>query len=317
MKKTLLTILAIAPLGLFAQTTILSDNFDAYSVPGTVAVAGSTLWQTWSGASGGAEDAAISDSIFSSANNSMYVKNGGPSVFLNDMILAFPSTYTSGNYVFSLKLYVPQGSGGYFNLGGAWTTGGTGYQYGGDFFFNADGSGNVDLASTLPFTYNVAAWNDISVLVSLGLGTKTLTVNGTVVGTRPWTAASGFGAVDIFGIAFTNAANATQVTSKFYVDDVSLVSLPSGAGLEENNLDAQVLVYPSPNNGQFNIEFKEALSPEYNVTITDLSGKVIETSSVLVNGATTASFNLNVSAGVYLINISNNETRIVQKFTVQ
>ena len=318
MKKTLLSILAFAPIGLFAQTTVLSDNFDSYTLPATAAGAGSAIWQTWSGGSGTAEDAVLSDSLFSSASNSMYVKNGGPSVYLNDMILAFPSTYTSGVYEFKLKIYVPQGNGGYFNLGGNWVSGGAGFQYGGDFYFNGDGSGTVDAPGTMPFTYNVAAWNNISVMVDLDASpkTKTLKVNGVVVGTNAWGAAAGFGVADIFGVAFSTEALTTQIPAKFYVDDVELLNW-TGVGLQENNLDANVSVYPSPNNGQFTIAFNEALSAEYNVTITDLSGKIIETSSVKTAEATQASFDLKVSPGMYLVNISNGTKNTIQKITVQ
>ncbi len=316
MKKTLLTLLAVAPLGLLAQRTILSDNFDSYSVPGTVAAAAGTIWETWSGPSGTAEDADLNNNTFSSASNSMFVKNGGPSAYLNDMILPFPTTYTTGVYEFNLKIYVGQGFGGYFNIGGAWVSGGAGYQYGGDFYFNGDGSGNVDAASTMPFTYNVGAWNDISILVDLDAAEKTLTVNGTVVGTNAWGAAGGFGVADIFGVAFGTAANATQITSEFFIDDVELINM-TGVGIEENNLDSKVVIFPSPNNGQFTIEFNGAPASTYDVTISDLSGKVIETSSVNVNGTTSASFDLNVTAGVYLVNINNGATQSVQRIVVQ
>ena len=316
MKKTLLTLLAVAPLGLLAQTTILSDNFDSYSVPGTVAAAAGTIWETWSGPSGTAEDADLNNNTFSSASNSMFVKNGGPSAYLNDMILPFPTTYTTGVYEFNLKIYVGQGFGGYFNLGGAWVSGGAGYQYGGEFFFNGDGSGNVDLASTMPFIYNVGAWNDISILVDLDAAEKTLKVNGLIVGTNAWGAAGGFGVADIFGFAYGTAANATEITSEFFIDDVELINM-TGVGIEENNLDSKVIIFPSPNNGQFTVEFNGAPASMYDVTILDLSGKVIKTSSVNVNGTTSAAFKLNVTAGVYLVKINNGATQSVQRMVVQ
>lgn len=316
MKKSLLSILAIAPIGLFAQTTILSDNFDSYTVPTTVVAASGGLWDTWSGGAGTAEDAAVSDSISSSTSNSMHVTNGGAGVYTNDMILAFPSTYTTGKYEFKMKIFVPQGFGGYFNLGGNWVSGGAGFQYGGDFFFNSDGSGTVDGPSTLLFSHNVNAWNTVSVMVDLGAATKTLTVNGVLVGTNAWGAAAGFGVSDVFGVGYSDPTLATEVASSFYVDDVELLDW-TFVGLEEANLDAQVVVYPSPNDGQFKIEFKEALSPNYLVTITDLSGKVIESSNVAVNTATSAEFNLNVAKGFYLVNVTNGTNTYTQKIAIK
>jgi hypothetical protein len=316
MKKILLYCMVAAPAMFFAQTTILSDNFDSYTVPNTVATASAGLWTTWSGAPGSAEDALVNDSLYSSASNSMFVKNGGPTAFEHDMILPFPSTYTTGIYEFKLKIYVPQGYGGYFNLGGNWASNGAGYQYGGDFYFNEDGSGNVDAASTLPFTYNVADWNDISITVDLGAGTKTLTVNGALIGSNAWGAAAGFGVVDIFGVAYSDATNATLITSNFYVDDVELLDW-TGVGLDETSFDANIAVFPNPSKGSFSVELKDALSNAYSVTITDLTGKIITSKSIEANMSTIANFDLQLSQGSYLVNVSNGVNNVVQKLIIQ
>jgi hypothetical protein len=316
MKKVLLSCMVVAPAMLFAQTTLLSDNFDSYTVPNSIATAGAGLWTTWSAAPGTAEDALVNDSLYSSASNSMFVKNGGPAVYQNDMILPFASTYTTGIYEFKLKIYVPQGFGGYFNLGGNWVTNGAGYQYGGDFYFNQDGSGNVDAANTLAFSYNLSAWNDIGVIVDLGANTKTLTVNGVLVGSNAWGAAAGFGVVDIFGVAYTNAANTTQATSQFYVDDVELLDW-TGVGLNENSIDANLSVFPNPSKGSFSVELNNALSDAYSVTVTDLTGKIISSQSMQGSMSKLATFDLQLAQGSYLVNVSDGTNNAVQKLIIQ
>jgi hypothetical protein len=91
--------------------TILSDDFESYTA-GQPLAANSALWTTWSGGVA-AEDADVSDAQSSSGSNSVYiVGNTGPT----DLVLPFPSDYTSGNYEFSLNMYVVSGKGAYFNV---------------------------------------------------------------------------------------------------------------------------------------------------------------------------------------------------------
>lgn len=316
MKKLLLSCIAVLPAFLFGQTTILSDNFDSYTAGGFLALQGPTLWDTWSGAGGTAEDGLISSAQAVSMANSLQVKNGGADVYEDDIILLFPSTYTTGAYEFKCKIYVPQGKGGYFNLGGNWVTGGAGYQYGGDFYFNADGSGFVDAPGTLTFTHNISAWNTVRVLVNLTSGTKELFINGTSIGTEPWGAAAGFGVVDIFAVGYADGTGAPQVGSEFFVDDVELIQL-SVVGLEENILDAEVSIYPSPNNGQFKLDFKNAQSDNYSVKIIDVSGLEVENSTINVNESASMQFNLNVAAGFYFLTITNGTTSLTQKIVIK
>ena len=118
MKKLLLSCIAVLHAFLFGQTTILSDNFDSYTAGGFLVSQGPTLWDTWSGGGGTAEDGLISSAQSVSGANSLQVQNGGAGAYQDDIILLFPSTYTTGAYEFKCKIFVPQSKGGYFNLGG-------------------------------------------------------------------------------------------------------------------------------------------------------------------------------------------------------
>ncbi len=316
MKKQLLTCMALMPALIFAQTTIITDNFDSYTAGSGVVTQSSGLWDTWSGGGGTAEEALVSSAFSSSASNSMNVINGGPSVYLNDMILKFPSTYTTGVYDFNFKIYVPTGKGGYFNLGGNWVTGGTGYQYGGDFFFNADGTGFVDAPGTLVFSYNMAAWNTVSVRVDLGSAKKELFINGVSIGQEAWLASAGFGVVDIFGVAFSDATGGTQVTSDFYVDDVELINM-TGVGVEETDLNNQFVLYPNPSNGQFGIKINESATAQYEVLISDISGKVVHAQSINAIDSKVVNFDLDLLPGMYFVNLTNGDNSTVQKIQIK
>lgn len=116
------------------------------------------FWETWSGPAGGLEDQLVSTAYASSGANSMNVVNVGAGIYQNDVVMVKPSLYTTGKYEVKMKIYVPSTYGGYFNLGRAWVSGGTGYQYGIDVFFNSDGGGHINTASNGVFSYNLNAW---------------------------------------------------------------------------------------------------------------------------------------------------------------
>ena len=319
MKKFLLSACAIAPAFLFGQTTILSDNFDSYTAGNTIVTEAPTVWDTWSGGAGTAEDGDVSSAQSSSASNSLNVSNGGPTVYETDLILEMPAVYTTGQYEFSCKIYVPQGNGGYFNLGGAWTSGGAGFQYGVDVFFNVDGSGSVDGPGTGVFSYNIAAWNDVSVMIDLDAGTKSVSINGNVALDAAWGAAAGFGVADIFGVAYMDTsayAQANEGTSNFFIDDVVVLDWTS-AGIDENSSEIAMNVVPNPSNGAFTINMNEATAGEYQMTITDIAGNLIQTEAVSVNGSATLNVELDVTSGVYFVNLSNGNKSTTKRVMIK
>lgn len=318
MKKLLLCACAIAPAFLFGQTTILSENFDAYIAGNTVVSEAPTVWDTWSGGPGSAEDAFVTDSLSSSASNSINITNGGPSAYETDLILAMPALYTTGTYEFKCKIYIPQGNGGYFNLGGPWVSGGAGFEYGVDVFFNVDGSGSVDAPATGVFAYNSSAWNDVSIMIDLDAGTKSVSINGTNVFSAAWGAASGFGVADIFGVAYLDTSShaaANQGTANFFIDDVEVIDVT--AGLNENSSEIAMNVVPNPSNGDFAINLNEAAAGDYQMTITDIAGNLIQTEAVSVNGTTTLNVELEVTSGVYFVNLSNGNKSTTKRVMIK
>lgn len=316
MKKILLTSFLALPAMLMAQTTLSSDNFDSYTSGATIATASAGVWEPWSGGAGTSEDPFVSNTFSNSPSNSLNVYNTGPSAYLHDVVYAFPSTYTTGTYEIRMKYYVAAGSGGYFNLGSVWVTGGAGYQYGMDVFFNGDGSGNVNAASTGVFTYTQNAWTDVSVMVDLGAGTGELFINSVSVFSGPWGASNGFGVMDVFGIAFTDATNATQITANFYVDDVTLLDW-SGVGIAETNVDLNMNVFPNPNNGEFTINMTDLKESNYELTITDITGNIVHNESFAVNGSVNKTIDLNVAAGIYFAELNANGNKVVKKLIVE
>jgi hypothetical protein len=315
MKKLLLSTFVALPTVLMAQTLVLSDNFDSYTAGATVAASSAGLWETWT-AGATSEDPFVSNTFANSAPNSISVYNNGPGAYLHDLVLPTPSTFTTGIYEVKMKYYIETGNGGYFNLGGAWASGGVGYQYGIDVFFNSDGSGNVSTPSNGVFSYTQNAWTNVSVIVNLNTDIVELFINSTSVYSGPWGAASGFGAMDIFGVAYTNATNATETASNFYVDDVELLDW-STVGVNELEKEMNISILPNPNNGNFNLKLNNVQSGDYNVTITDLIGNIVQTEALNLTGSANLNYDLNVASGIYFVEITNGDDAVQKKFVIE
>ena len=255
----------------------------------------------------------VSSSYASSLANSINIKNGGAGVYENDLVMLNPSTYTIGKYEVKMKIYVPANYGGYFNIGGAWVSGGTGYQYGIDVFFNSDGTGNVSTPSNGVFSYTMDAWNDVSVIINLATTTAELKINTTSVGTFPWGAASGFGCMDIFGVGYSNA---TEIASNFYVDDVELWNW-TGVGIEENNLNSNFNIAPNPSNGNITIYSGDVSFDNSNLTVLDITGKVIFKDNLSFGVHESNSINLNVVDGIYFVNVMAGKELVTKKISIR
>ena len=315
MKKTLLTTLLVAPTLLMAQTTILTENFDSYTAGNTVAAQSSGEWETWSG-NAGAEDADVSASQFTSSLNSMNVYNASAGTPEHDIVLVFPSTYTSGTYEYRCKIRVTGNDAGYFNLGGAWTTGGTNYEYGTDLFFNSDGSGFFTKPATndSSFSYQKDTWTAVVVSVDLDASTFQISIDGVAASSGIWGAPSGFGAIDVFGFGYTDATGATESTSNFFVDDIELVSM--NVGIQELS-NINLSVYPNPTNGNFTVNLNGINSGDYKMNIVDVLGNLVYTENLDVVGESTLIYDLDLSNGMYFISISDGSATTTQRIIIE
>lgn len=97
-----------------AQFTF-SDDFESYNV-GDYIGENSDVWTTWSGTTGNAEDAQVTEANSNGGSNSIYFSstsaNGGP----QDVVLDFGGEYNLGEFVLEMDFFVNSGAGAYFNL---------------------------------------------------------------------------------------------------------------------------------------------------------------------------------------------------------
>nr|NQU91103.1 T9SS type A sorting domain-containing protein [Bacteroidota bacterium] len=106
--------LLMALLLVFPSMVVLSqtcEDFDDLNVGGYVAEQLGGNWTTWSGTPGTAEDALVSDLYSISPSNSILVEG------TTDLVqLITGANIISGKWSYSLNIYVPNGTTGYFNL---------------------------------------------------------------------------------------------------------------------------------------------------------------------------------------------------------
>lgn len=106
--------------------------------------------------------------------------------------------------------------------------------------------------------------------------------------------------------------------NNFYLD---AINIPNAVGVAELKRDIGLRVYPNPSSG--NVNMSCTLSKESNITgtLTDLSGRVLETQSV-ENAAPgqhelTFNRNQNLAQGVYLLNVDVNGVKITEKVVIR
>jgi hypothetical protein len=86
-------------------------------------------------------------------------------------------------------------------------------------------------------------------------------------------------------------------------------------GIEEAN-EASVNVYPNPSNGAFTVEVNGVESMAQ-LSVMDLTGRVVYTEGAMLNGNFRKELNLNVVSGTYLLQILTEEGRITRKLQVK
>jgi hypothetical protein len=114
------------------------------------------------------------------------------------------------------------------------------------------------------------------------------------------------------GQTFTATANgnyAVELTENGCVDTSACVAITT-VGIVENSFGDGLFIYPNPTKGNFSIDLG-ALYENAQVSITDISGKLVESKSI----AQSQVLNLTIEepAGIYLISIQAGNKKAVIK----
>jgi hypothetical protein len=180
-----------------------SEDFESYTVGDYIGVE-SEQWSTWSGTTGGAEDAQVVDDQANSGSNSIYFKaigSAGP----QDVVLLFDGLQTSGIFTFESSFYIPAGKSAYFNFQGAETIG---QVWALEVYLNTDGTLSVN-GINVPYPQD--EWFKLGFNINLTLNIWTLLINDVQFAT--W-------ANDINAVSMTDFFPASS-NDEFWIDDVS------------------------------------------------------------------------------------------------
>jgi len=201
----------------FGQITLpFSDNFETYVVGEKFVDQVSTTttaWTTWTNSPGGAEDPVISDSYASSGSKSVKIAKD------NDLILN-AGTFTEGIYSVSFKMYIPNGTIGYYNMLQEFSNGSGKWAYEIKYI---DGTATVKgpVNSNNTFLYNFDTWFEMKTVIDLDADWCEIFIDDNLVYEFIWSKGTSntnlkqFAAIDFYG--FDNNGNGT---AEYYFDDI-------------------------------------------------------------------------------------------------
>lgn len=180
MKRNALLLMGLLSTQL-VSAQLFSDNFDSYAL-GSFIGPQSNNWTTWSGAQGGAEDAATTNNQAASAPHSVYFSSTAASGGPQDVVLTFGQLYNSGIFTLSSDFYVNSGKGAYYNIQGATTIGNLWalnvHMDAGELAIDDGNTPNLCLT-----TYPQATWFNLKIEANLTLHVWKAYVNNVLVGT--------------------------------------------------------------------------------------------------------------------------------------
>ena len=307
-----------------AQITLISEDFESYSDGDVLTdVAGDNGWREW-GADFGAASAGYSSLASSTyaANGSMSGRSVSNETVDSDGIFAW-NNINAGQYMIKMNLYVPEGSaGGYIGIGDNLmdineTYSSMYYIISGDtLLLVSDGAAYIAQAPLTP-----GAWDAVDLMVDLDANTSEIMVNGASVGTGTAgngnMAINGLGAFDLWGTGINVFADPVEYNpGEFFYDDLEVIDMTGGAGIEENNVMA-IGVAPNPSNGEFSIDFNDYAFDNASLTITNMMGAVVYTEKLSAVSNSSKNLNLDLNAGVYVLKVADNTNEFSSRIVIK
>ena len=280
------------------------DDFESYTTGGYLAEQGD-CWTTWSGTTGGDEDAFVVDEQAYGGVNSVKVEGSS-----TDLI--FPlGNKIEGQYEVSMYLYVESGYGGYYNLMHEF---GDYNEWAIQIYFASDGSGYIHAggANAATFTYPVGTWFKSVMLVNLNSDYAELWINDVFVHGWQWSLESfgdpglnQLGVVDIFADAPTGDS------PMFFFDDFEYKEA-TGVGINNHITSADITMFPNPAYDQVEISSLEIIKE---VTIFNNMGQMVlnqasDNSRVVINIS-------NYPTGIYTVQIKTENGIKTEKLLIK
>lgn len=263
-------------------------------------------WATWSGTTGGSEDALVSTNQAQSGINSVAFDDAAiDNVFLLGNL-------TSDVWEVGFSMYIESGSSGYYNIQEDETPG-VGWMM--ESYFDDDGTGYVEVGGVqTAFTYPQDVWFDVTHFVDLDNDSIQVLIDGMPAYASSYTPAGSSTQLGSFNF-YPDGGNGT--TKIYYIDDMvrepgALIVWPVGLR-DQKKANVDFALYPNPANN--NLTIANPFKGEINVSIKDAMGR-----QMLSHVSSIGSVRLDISGlepGVYLVEVTHQDQRGVKKLIVE
>jgi hypothetical protein len=162
-----------------------------------------------------------------------------------------------------------------------------------------------NVAPTTPYIYTVAQQLNHTYLWSV--------TNGIVV------AGQGTNAVTVQWIGIGSGKVQAIITNPQGCNDTSSLTLSvSNVGIKELQSLSQLELYPNPNNGDFTLKITSAKASETRISLLNMLGQEVWTDNKTISaGAQEIDLTTNVSAGVYMLRLQNEDGKVQRSVVVR
>ena len=152
-------------------------------------------------------------------------------------------------------------------------------------------------------------------------GSATITMSN---GTPPYTYIWSDGSNQTTATAIDLCAGTYNVTvfdadGDSLVETVTVGTIPAPIGLMEFNLDEFLVIYPNPNSGRFNLQFKIPVTDRISINIYSVHGQLVLSEELeLMNNKLTKEYDLKeFGPGMYYLKMTNSASTTIKKVIVQ
>lgn len=305
MKRTLLLCsTATLLLSASAQTVLINESFEAYSVGAMPVSVNPAVFAFWPG---GTVDHVITDSLAHGGNNSMSCiatsAGGGPA----DVLLKLGDE-TAGSYSLSWWMFVPSGFGGYFNI--QHNEDAAPASYAGDFsFFDGGTVRAYGAGDSIDGSYPQDTWFQVNLFFDLTAMQASFLIGLTPVSTWDFnTTSAGAAAANQLGsINFYAYGGGGSTVGHYYVDDISYIQLPN-ISVQEVDGARDFSIHPVPTNALITITSGSQEPAQWRVI--DMSGREVMTSTALLVPGSNSIVDISALApGAYTMELTHGSVR--------
>lgn len=119
-----------------------------------------------------------------------------------------------------------------------------------------------------------------------------------------------------FRFYFRNASSGRA--NNLYIDNINITGI---VGLQDLARTIDLSIYPNPTNGASTLEFTSPVSSKVEVTVNDVTGRLVEKSNFTTDAGVTSKYEVNKSqslhSGIYFITLSLDGQKVTKKLIIE